>query len=318
MRQCYRHLTGEDRIVIRTLLQEDRTRQYIADALEVDVSTIKREIRRNSGLRGYRPKQAQERVVARQQIPRAKKMTQKIVAYIDKKIREDLSPEQISGTMESEIGLRVSHECIYQYLWCDKREGGELYTHLRIANGKRSRKRYGKKDWRGKIPGRVGIEKRPKIVETKRRFGDWEADLVSGAHHRGFLVTLVERKSKFTLIGHVERKTSDSVRTEIIRLLSKLDTRVLTITYDNGREFASHQDINKALQCDSYFATPYHSWERGLNENTNGLIRQYFPKKSDLRKVDAKKIKSVANRLNSRPRKTLDFKTPEEVFLQAS
>jgi len=244
-------------------------------------------------------------------------MTPEVVAHIEEKIREDYSPEQISGTMKKAVGVRVSHERIYQHLWQDKREGGKLYTHLRIAGGKKRRKRYGKKDWRGGIPDRVGIEDRPRIVETKRRFGDWEADLVSGAHHRGFLVTLVERKSKFALIGHVVKKTAEAVSAEVIRLLSRLREWVRTITYDNGREFCGHGGINEALGCQSYFAAPYHSWERGLNENTNGLIRQYFPKNTDLHRVAPDDIDFVTNRLNNRPRKALDFRTPEEVFLQA-
>ncbi len=313
----YRHLTKEDRIVIRTLMQEGKSKIYIAGRLGRAYSTIKRELRRNSGRRGYRSKQAQERAEARLRIPRTKKLTQEILAHIEKKLREDYSPEQVSGTMEKAVGVRISPERIYQHLWQDKRNGGNLYTHLRIAGGRKRRKRYGKKDWRGRIPGRIGIEERPAAVERKSRFGDWEADLVSGAHHRGFLVTLVERKSKFTLIGCVAKKTAAAVNAEIIRLLSGLNQRVRTITYDNGREFAGHEGINSELGCRSYFANPYRSWERGLNENTNGLIRQYFPKKLELRRVKAEAIDFVQRRLNRRPRKTLDFRTPEEVFLKA-
>ena len=316
MGHSYHQLTKDDRIVIKTLMQERRTKPYIADHLGRDLSSIKREISRNSGQRGYRPQQAQQKAEARRRIPRTKKMTPEVVAHIEAKIREDYSPEQISGTMEKTVGLRVSHERIYQHLWQDKREGGKLYTHLRIAGNQKRRKRYGKKDWRGRIPGRVGIEDRPAIVATRQRLGDWEADLVSGAQHRGFLVTLVERKSKFTLIGHVIKKTAVAVSREIIRLLTDVKQLVRTITYDNGREFSGHGDINKALDCQSYFATPYHSWERGLNENTNGLLRQYFPRRSDLRQVAPEEIDYVINRLNRRPRKTLDFKIPEEVFLQ--
>lgn len=258
MGRCYRHLTKDDRIVIRTLLQEKRSRQYIADRLGRDLSTVQREIRRNSGRRGYRPKQAQEKAEARTRAPRTTKMTPEVVAHIEGKIREEHSPEQISNTMADTVGVRVSHERIYQHLWADKRSGGHLYTHLRIASGRKRRKRYGKKDWRGRIPGRVDISERPEIVETKKRVGDWEADLVSGSHHRGFLVTLVERRSKFTLIGHVLRKTAEAVRDEIVRLLTGLAGRVHTVTYDNGREFAGHQEINAALECAGYFATPYH------------------------------------------------------------
>jgi len=317
MGHCYDHLTKEDRIVIRTLLQEKKSGQYIADRLGRDVSTIKREIRRNSGLRGYRPEQAQEKAEARKRNPRTIKLTPEVVAHIEEKLREEHSPEQVSDTMADTVGVRVSHERIYQHLWQDKQNGGDLYRHLRIANGKRRRKRYGKKDWRGRIPGRVDISDRPEIVAKKERIGDWEADLVSGSHHRGFLVTLVERKSKFTLIGHVVKKTAEAVSGEVTRLLKGVKDWVHTITYDNGREFARHQDINAALECASYFAAPYHSWERGLNENTNGLIRQYIPKQSDLRRIEPDHIQFVQDRLNRRPRKTLDYATPEGVFLQA-
>lgn len=317
MGQKYRHLTADDRIVIHTLLQEKKTKRYIADFLGFSESAIKREIKRNTGKRGYRPKQAQAMAEERKRKPRTVKMTPDVCEHIEEKIREDYSPEQISATMQEAVGVKVSHERIYKYLWANKEQGGNLYTHLRIASGKKRRKRYGKKDWRGRIPGRVDIEERPKIVEKKTRLGDWEADLVCGAHHKGFLVTLVERKSKYTLIGHVEHKTEEAVTAEIIRLLEGHRDSVLTITYDNGREFNGHMKINEVLDCTSYFARPYHSWERGLNENTNGLIRQYFPKGTDLRSVTAEEIAFVEARLNSRPRKTLGYKTPETVYSRA-
>jgi IS30 family transposase len=315
MGHCYRHLTVDDRIVIRVLLQEGSSRLYIASHLGRSLSTVKRELRRNSGLRGYRPRQAQVMADRRRHLSRTRKMSAAVVTHIEERLREDYSPEQISGTMQSETSIRLSHEQIYRHIWQNKREGGRLYTHLRIAGNKQRRKRYGKKDWRGRIPGRVGIEDRPAIVAAKTRVGDWEADLVSGSHHRGFLVTLVERKSKFTLLGQVATKTAEAVSAEILRLLGDVKDCVKTITYDNGREFAGHQGINEILGCMSYFAAPYHSWERGLNENTNGLIRQYFPKGADLRGIEPDQLQFVQARLNRRPRKTLDFRTPEQVFL---
>jgi len=241
-------------------------------------------------------------------------MTSDVVACIEERLREEHSPEQISCTMREQVGVRVSHERIYQHIWQDKTQGGELYRKLRIAGVKKRRKRYGKKDWRGKIPNRIDIDQRPSIVEKKSRIGDWEADLVSGAHHRGFLVTLVERKSRFTLIGRVKRKKCEEVRMEIERLMMPYKEVVRTITYDNGREFSEHDLVNKCLGCQSYFAKPYHSWERGLNENTNGLIRQYFPEGSDLRGVHEADVSFVMNRLKNRPRKTLAFKTPHDIF----
>jgi IS30 family transposase len=318
MGQYYRHLTNEERIVIKTLLQEGNSKQYIANFLDRNISTIKREIIRNSGLRGYRPKQAQEKADKRKSIARTQKINREIIAFVEEKIIEKYSPEQISGIMKKKHDVSLSHETIYQLILKDKENGGELYKHLRINNGKKNRKRYGKKDFRGRIPGRIDIDDRPEIVDKKERIGDWEADLVCGSKHKGFLVTLVDRKSKFTLIGYVEKKTADTVSAEIVRMLSGIRHLVKTITYDNGREFCKHEEVNLVIGCDSYFAKPYHSWERGLNENTNGLIRQYLPKKTDLRKVDYTHIEFIQEQLNSRPRKTLDFCSPKEIFLEAS
>jgi IS30 family transposase len=159
--------------------------------------------------------------------------------------------------------------------------------------------------------------RRPSIVEEKTHIGDWEADLVSGVHHRGFLVTLVERTSKYTLIGQVKQKTDDDLTTEIVRLLAPHKERLQTITYDNGWKFSAHELVNERLDCRSYFAKPYHSWERGLNENTNGLIRQYFPKGMDLRLVSREEIAFVMERMNHRPRKTLAFKPPHDIFIKS-
>jgi IS30 family transposase len=314
MGRCYRHLTKDERIVIRTLLQEQRPLRYIAEALERCTSTISREIKRNSGLRGYRPRQAQAKADQRRRKPRFCKMTRDVIAHIQVKLAEDHSPEQISGRMQSEIGVRISTWRIYQHVWQDKRNGGRLFTHLRIANGKKRRRRHGNSASQSRIPNRIGIEQRPKIVEQNVRLGDWEADLVSGSRHRGYLVTLVERSTKRARIGHVLHKTAKSVSAETIRLLSDQPGPIHTITYDNGSEFSAHEQVNAALGCSSYFARPYHSWERGLNENTNGLIRQYFPKRMDLRHVSRDEIAFVEERLANRPRKTLDFMTPQEVF----
>jgi len=316
MGMSYHQLTEGERNQIYALKQARVSTRRIAKILMRDVSTISREIRRNRGQRGYRPKQADHKAQERHKTPRRKKMTSEVVTYIEEQLRAEYSPEQISCTMLSSVGVRVSHERIYQHVWQDKKQNGDLYRNLRIAGGKKRRKRYGKKDWRGKIPNRVDIDQRPTIVEEKTRIGDWEADLVSGVHHRGFLVTLVDRKSKFTLIGQVERKLSDEVRAEIERLLTPYKDMVHTITYDNGREFAAHETINECLGCRSYFAKPYHSWERGLNENTNGLIRQYFPKNADLREINREELSFVMNRLNHRPRKTLAFKTPHDIFIK--
>jgi len=316
MGMLYSQLTEGERNQIYALKQAQVSHRKVAKILKRDVSTVGREIRRNRGQRGYRPRQANLKAQERRRVPRSIKMTPGVITHIEEKLREEYSPEQISCTMRGSVGIRVSHERIYQYIWQDKKHGGDLYRKLRIAGVKKRRKRYGKKDWRGKIPNRVDIDQRPAIVEEKTRIGDWEADLVSGVHHRGFLVTLVERTSKYTLIGQVKRKNSDEVTTEIVKLLGPHKERVQTITYDNGREFAGHEAVNRRLECQSYFAKPYHSWERGLNENTNGLIRQYFPKKMDLREVSREEIAFVMMRLNHRPRKTLAFKPPHDIFVK--
>jgi len=317
MGMSYSQLTEGERNQIYALKQAKVSHRMIGAILGRDISTIGREIGRNRGQRGYRPKQAQRKAQERRQTPRSFKMTPEVVSYIEMKICHEHSPEQISCTMGESVGVRVSHERIYQHIWQDKKQGGDLYRNLRIAGVKKRRKRYGKKDWRGKIPNRVDIDQRPAIVEKKTRIGDWEADLVSGVHHRGFLVTLVERTSKYTLIGQVKQKTAADVTAEIVRLLAPSKERVQTITYDNGREFSEHELVNEGLDCQSYFAKPYHSWERGLNENTNGLIRQYFPKGMDLREVSREDITSVMERLNHRPRKTLAFKTPHDIFVKS-
>lgn len=314
MGRKYIQLTEGERNQIYVLLQEKVTQRRISEITGRNVSTISREIRRNKGERGYRPIQAQKKTDERRVKSRKKKMTPEVKAYIKERLNKEHSPEQISGTMDNDIGITVSHETIYKYIWKDKRQGGEIYKKLRIAGGRKTRKRYGKKDWRGKIPNRIDIDQRPAVVNEKSRIGDWEADLVCGTQHRWFLVTLVERKSKYTLIGKVRKKNSDEVKAEIIRLLAGYNDIVKTITYDNGREFASHESINKYFKCQSYFAKPYHSWERGLNENTNGLIRQYFPKGMNLRDVTREQIEFVMDRLNNRPRKTLAFKTPNDIF----
>jgi len=315
MGMLYSQLTEGERNQIYALLHEDVSQRRIAKILGRDCSTIGREIQRNRGHRGYRPGQAQRKAQERRRKPQSTKMAPEVIACIEKKLREEYSPDQISATMRGSVGVRVSHERIYQHIWHDKKHGGDLYRKLRIAGVKKRRKRYGKKDWRGKIPNRVDIDQRPAIVEEKTRIGDWEADLVSGVHHRGFLVTLVDRRSKYTLIGQVKHKTAAAVTTEIVRLLAPHAERVQTITYDNGREFSAHELINESLNCQSYFAKPYHSWERGLNENTNGLIRQYFPKGMDLRDVSREELAFVMERLNHRPRKTLAFKPPHDIFV---
>jgi len=310
--RTYTQLTREERYQIYALKQADHQQGEIAQILGRHKATISRELRRNRGLRGYRPKQAHRVALARRTDKSRTRFSSLVWQQVEALIRQDWSPEQICGRLETEQGIRISHEYIYQYIYADKHSGGDLHLHLRCQ--KKRRKRYRSYDRRGVIPNQVSIDERPDIVAAKRRFGDWEGDTVIGKHHRGALVTLVERKSLYTVIGAVCRKTAEAVRQAIVAGLTPYKDRVHTLTYDNGREFSDHERIAADLQACVYFAHPYSSWERGVNENTNGLIRQYFPKGRDLTAVSDAETKYVMNQLNHRPRKTLGFRTPYEVF----
>jgi IS30 family transposase len=237
-------------------------------------------------------------------------MTKSMIERVELKLGEKWSPEQISGWLRAERNEQLSHERIYQYIWDDKKAGGELYTHLR-RQGKRYQKRSNGKQSRGRIRNRVGIEERPTVVDEKSRIGDWEIDTVIGKGHSGAMVTIVERVTQFTLVANVPNKSAEAVTEATIKLLKPYKKALHTITADNGKEFAYHECLTNELGAAVYFARPYHSWERGLNENTNGLLRQYWPKSMDLKKVTNKEIVAVVTQLNQRPRKTLGFKTPE-------
>lgn len=316
----YRQLTEEDRIEIYAMKQAGKKQNQVAGALGVHPSTISRELLRNTGLRGYRPKQAQQKTLHRRLTARkAVKMTPETIGYIEGKLRQQHSPQQIAERMKLDPdwnGPTVSHERIYQHIWQNKAQSGMLYRHLRIGGTKQRRKRRNSRDMRGTIPNRVGIEKRPKIVERKIRIGDWEGDTVIGKNHQGALVTLVDRKSKLTLIGKVVRYTAEAVEQTIISLMELLPRQNYTLTVDNGKEFASHESVAETLQIKVYFADPYSAWQRGLNENTNGLIRQYVPKASDVRILTDEHIEHIMDRLNNRPRKSLGYLTPNEVFYE--
>ena len=312
----YTQLTQEQRYQIYALLKMEHSQTEIAIVLDVHKSTISREVRRNRGKRGYRPKQAHHIALKRRREVVKKRITAETWAWIDKKIRQDWSPEQVSGWLKKNTETVVSHEWIYQHIYKDKRSRGNLHKHLRCQ--KKRRKRVGDNDRRGKIPNQDSIEERPEIVERRERIGDWEADTIVGAGKRGAIVTLVERKSRFTLLKHVTRRTASAVEEAILDLLMPYHAVAHTITCDNGKEFAYHQNIAQKLQSKVYFAHPYSSWERGTNENTNGLLRQYFPKGFDFSSITDEQISFVKDRLNDRPRKCLDFQSPNMVFSQIS
>ena len=209
--------------------------------------------------------------------------------------------------------LKISHETIYQHIYADKRNGGDLHQHLRSQ--KPHRKRYASgQERRGAIKNRVSIDERPEIVAQKSRIGDWEGDTVIGKNHKGGLVTLAERKSRYVLAGHIRSKHAVGVTAVTTRLLTPYKDKCHTITFDNGKEFAEHEKIAAELKADIYFANPYHSWERGLNENSNGLLRQYFPKGIELTNITEEQVQEAVERINHRPRKALGFRTPHEIF----
>ena len=270
-------LTQEQRYHISALLKAGNLQNTIANSVGVHKSTISRELARNCGERGYRPKQANELATKRRrETLKHVKFTAALKAKVTEQLRLDHSPDQISGALKLE-GIALSHECIYQFILADKKSGGTLYTHLRHS-GKKRKKRYGSHDRRGQIKNRVSIEERPKVVEKKERLGDWEGDTIIGKQQQKAIVTLVDRASRKTRIGRVATKHAPIVADIMIDLLKPLAAITHTITLDNGKEFSHHELVAKILKVDIYFAHPYSSWERGLNENTNGLIRQYIKK----------------------------------------
>ncbi len=310
----YAQLTREQRYQIYALMKAGQNQTRIAVIIGCHKSTIAREVRRNRGGRGYRPKQADELAQARKLAAHQPRIEPETWARVESLLRQEWSPEQITGRLKLERQSTVSHEHIDQHIYADKRQGGTLHRSLRCR--KQRRKRYRSYDRRGQLPNRISIDERPAIVDSKGRVGDWEADLIIGHGQRGAVLSLVERKSKLTLLQAVAGKTAEAITAASLALLSPLAERVQTITSDNGREFAGHQQIAIGLDARFYFAHPYPSWERGLNENTNGLVRQYFPKRHDFTTITAAEVAQVRERLNHRPRKTLGYRTPHEVFFK--
>lgn len=311
----YTQLTLQKRYHISALLKSGLKQKEIANELGVHPSTISRELKRNRDkLRGYSAELAQVKSTKIQmQKKKRLSLSKTIEKYIRAKLKQDWSPEQIAGRMKLDTGVSVVHETIYRYIYTNKANGGKLYTYLRHKN-KKYHKRSNEYKSRGTIIDRVMIDARPKIVEKKSRIGDLEIDTVIGKNHIGALVTVVDRKSKFTLIKNVPSKEARVVTQALIEMIQPIKAITHTITSDNGKEFAYHKEVAAALDIDFYFANPYHSWERGLNEHTNGLIRQYLPKKSVFTNVSKDEIIMIQNRLNHRPRKVLGYKTPYEVF----
>ncbi len=314
----YTHLTETERYHIDDMLREGFLQSEIAANLGRSASTLSRELRRNRGKRGWRPKQAQELASERlhqRGVSNVSKVSGVAWEYAKNKLQtEQWSPEQITGRLKSKKKPVISHETIYRRILLDKLTGGSLFTNLRCK--KQRKKRYGKlSSGRGCIPNRRDIDERPAVVDNRNRLGDWEGDTVIGCHKGGAVIaTMVERKTRYAVVAKSKDKTTASVTSSINRAMAKMDDLVKTITLDNGKEFANHEALSSKLGCDVYFAKPYHSWERGLNENTNGLLRQYFPKKTKFDDISTEEIQAAVNKINNRPRKCLNYKTPAEEF----
>ena len=310
-----KRLTYEQRYTIECMLKEKHSKKSIIATLNIVESTFYRELKRNSKSRSYCAKHAQLLADERKKSGHYKTIfTKEMEKNIRlKMINDQWSPEQIVGWCRGQNIKMVSHERIYKFVWQDKNAGGLLYKQLRTGQ-KIYKKRYGTNDKRGQISDKISIEKRPEIVANKERYGDLEIDLIIGKDHKGALLTIVDRKSSYVIIEPLKTKSAKEVTQAIYNALIPYKHWIKTITTDNGKEFAFHQEIAKKLEIDYYFAHPYSSWERGLNEYTNKLIRQYFPKKMELNNITNADTLLIMNKLNNRPRKNYDYKTPNQIF----
>jgi transposase, IS30 family len=315
----YHQITSGERYAIAALRRRGLSLRAIARDLARAPSTISREVARNRNANGsYSAFKACSRARGRgSRSRRNERVTPEAWVVVERYLRLDWSPEQVAGFLAAEGLLRISHETIYVHVWREKRAGGELWRHLRQA-GKKRRKRYGAYDSRGRLAGKRHISERPAEVEARRELGHWEIDTVKGNDQaRHSVVTLVERSTGYTVIGKLERHTARDATARCIELIGRHPGLVATVTADNGTEFHSYAEIEAATGAVFYFATPHHSWERSSCENTNGLIRQYLPKRTSMAHVTQEDCDAIAAKLNSRPRKRLGYKTPEECYVQA-
>ena len=313
----YRQITEGERYAMHALRMQGLCAAAIARALDRHRSTITREFQRNSKpCNGYyQPFSAHTYAATRRSHSRRNtQFTTRDWVRIEALLRLDWSPEQIAGRFARDHGLAISHETIYRHIWRDKKCGGSLHVHLRRAN-KPFRKRYAHYDSRGKLGGKRPIASRPVGAENRSQLGHWEGDTVLGDSQGGAcILTLVDRKSRYTLIGKLARRTGAEVNARARQLIRAQPRPVHTITVDNGTEFHAYKKLEATLATRFYFATPHHSWERGTNENTNGLIRQYLPKRSSMDHLTQHDCTRIAKKLNQRPRKRLGFRTPEECY----
>lgn len=313
----YCQITSAERYTLGVLRQRGLPPAAIARVLGRHRSTIGREVRRNGTPRDgcYRPQLAEWYARGRRSRSRRnRQFTPADWAQIQELLREDWSPEQVAGWLHRYQLLTISHETIYRYVWADKQAGGTLYHHLRGAR-KQRRKRYGRYDSRGRLAGKRSIAERPPAVAARQELGHWEADTMLGAHQAGpCVLSLVERKTGYLLLGQLPRRTSAAVNRRARQLIVAQPHPVQTITVDNGTEFHEYAALERTTAARFYFATPHHAWERGTNENTNGLVRQYLPKRQSMAHLTQHDCNRIATKLNRRPRKRLGFRTPEECY----
>lgn len=314
----YRQITYAERYTVSVLRKEGLSAAAIARALGRHPSTILREVRRNRKVidGAYRPELANLYAMGRRWRSRRNwRFTAAQFALVRTLLCEhQWSPEQIAGRLRREGRLQMSHETIYRYIWADKLLGGQLHTHLRCAR-KRRRKRSRCYERRGHVEGKRPITARPAVVEGRTQFGHWEADTVVGPG-RPCILSMVERKSGYVVIGKLRARTTDEVNVRAAQLIAQQPRKVRTITADNGTEFHRYPQIERATDVRFYFATPHHAWERGTNENTNGLIRQYLPKRKSMAGLTQNECRAIADKLNRRPRKRLNYRTPEECYVR--
>jgi IS30 family transposase len=311
-----------ERNVINNLQMFGQSQAQIARCLGRSPSTVGREIRRNRNSSGqYLPDIAQIKASARRQacIRRPTTGNDTLMDHVAARIEQRWSPEQIAGRLTVKppkdlAGMRISHATIYRWIWSCPERSTRFRPYLRIAKKKR-RKPYGKPSRQGQIPNRVSIDERPEVVAGRERLGDWEGDTVFGKGRSGYVATCVDRASRYLVAkkqhGCSAKETTASLHASMRRLPSD---RRRTMTVDNGREFSGHEDIARLLSFAVYFAHPYSSWERGTNENTNGLLRQYLPKSESFLQLTGWQLSSYVTQLNNRPRKCLSYRTPAEVF----
>lgn len=312
----YHQLTEGERYKIAALRRAGLNQSEIARQLGRHRSTISREVRRNAArLDGaYRAEKAQERTNGRRSRSRRNtRFGRSEWRRVERLLKRQWSPEQVAGDLRRKGELSISHETIYRYVWADRALGGSLAKHLRGAQKKR-RKRYGRYDSRGRLAGKRHVSTRPRYIEQRRQIGHWEIDTVMGGGNNHCIVTLVERATGYTLIGKLRARNTKELARSASQLIRRHPSKFKTITADNGTEFHSYKSIEAKTDVKFYFATPYHSWERGTNENTNGLIRQYLPKRKSMAKVTQRDCDRIAKKLNTRPRKRYGFRTPEELF----